>query len=404
MGLKAGFGRLATLGEVFDILYSHLPSLGVEEVELSEALHRVNALDVICEIDVPHFRKSGMDGFAVRAEDTFPATDAVPVSCRVTEAVWPGMLAKTKVEQGTCIEIGTGAPLPEGADAVVMVEYTEAAAADEVLIRKPVAPRENIIEIGSDLASGAIALSARTLLEPRHLGVLAACGHSGVSVVVKPKIALFSTGPELVEAGGAIAAGRIFDINTHTLKGALQMDGAHVLDLGIVADDWAALADALEKGLAEADLVMLSGGSSLGGGDLVTEVFEKVGTMLVHGAAVKPGKPVVLGVAGEKLMIGLPGYPMSALSDYYIFVQPFLRRAMGLGSVPLRTSAILSRKHPSTVGRYEFLPVRLEEGQAIPINKGSSSISAMAEADGFVEIDENTEVVEKGQSVEVRLF
>lgn len=425
--LKPGFGRLATLGEMFDILYSHLPTLSVETIPITEALHRVVAKDVVAEIDVPHFPKAAMDGYAVRASDTFGATDGVPKVLEIIGSVVPSQIAEAPVEEGMCIEIGTGAPLPDGADAVVMVEYTEPGEDEsKVRIRKGVAPRENIVEVGSDLSASSTVVKKGTLLEPRHLGVLAAAGVFKVEVFRKPKVALFSTGPEIIEAGGSLEPGRIFDINTHTLRGALVADGCEVIELGIVPDETEALDQALARSLGEGDLVLLSGGSSLGGGDLVGEALERAGKLLIHGVAVKPGKPVVLGVARvpsvhegnasdggppigtgsdiEKVMIGLPGYPMSALSDYYIFVQPYLRRAMGMTSNPAFVEATLARKHPSTVGRYEFLPVRLEGDNAHPVTKGSSAISAMADADGFVEIDEATEVVEKGERVRVRLF
>lgn len=409
MTLKPGFGRLATLGEVFDILYARLPSLEPEVVSLDMALHRVAALDVVAEIDVPHFAKAAMDGYAVSAEETFGASDGSVKELRVAGSAGPGQLLSEALVAGTCIEIGTGAPLPDGADAVVMVEYTEPSTREGyVSVRKGVAPRENVVEIASDLAAGSVVVAAKTLIEPRHLGALAAAGVSKVEVLRRPRVALFSTGPELVEPGASLEPGRIFDINSYTLRGALSADGCEVVSFGIVPDEPAALDAAITDGLEAADLLLLSGGSSLGGGDLVGDAFNRVGRMLLHGVAVKPGKPVVLGIAGiggsEKVMIGLPGYPMSALSDYYIFVQPYLMRAMGLNTRPGSVEARLSRKHPSTVGRYEFLPVRLEGDRAIPLTKGSSSISALAQADGFVEIDENTEVVEEGAPVRVRLF
>lgn len=414
-GLKPGFGRLATLGDVFDILHAHLPSLGTETVSLDHALHRVLAADVVAGIDVPHFAKVSMDGYAVRAEDTYGAGDETPKALRVIGSAVPGWIPDRSVEPGTCVEIATGAPLPGGADAVVMVEYTEPGdRPDVVQVRRGVAPRDNVIDSASDIAAGTVVLRARTLLEPRHLGVLAAIGAAQVRVVRRPRVALFSTGPELVESGGRLEAGRIFDINNHTLRAALLAAGCEATVLGIVPDDAADLDAAIERGLREADAVMLSGGSSLGGGDLVGDAFRRAGTLLLHGIAVKPGKPVVLGIGRgpdletgtevEKMMIGLPGNPMSALSDFYIFVQPFLRRALGLQSRPSFVGAALARKHASTVGRYEFLPVRLDGDEAVPITKGSSSISAMATADGFVEIDENVEVVERGERVRVRLF
>lgn len=413
-GLKPGFGRLATLGEVFDLLYAHLPALGVETVPLVGALHRVLAEDVAAGIDVPHFPKAAMDGYAVRAENTFAATDGSPKVLSVIDSVMPGETSKRRLEPGTCVEIGTGAPLPEGSDGVVMVEYTEPDEGGRVRIRKGIAPRENVVEVGSDVAAGAVVLMAGTLLEPRHLGVLAAVGAFEARVLRRPRVALFSTGPEIIAAGGSLEPGRIFDVNTHTLGGALAADGCEVIDLGIVPDEPRALDRAVAESLRRADLLLLSGGSSLGGGDLVGDAFARAGQMILHGVAVKPGKPVVLGVGQgpsldghgevEKMLIGLPGYPMSALSDYYIFVRPYLRRAMRVGSEPVFVDATLARKHPSTVGRYEFLPVRLEGDRAIPLTKGSSSISALADADGYVEIDENTEVVGEGARVRVRLF
>jgi molybdopterin molybdotransferase len=411
VSLKAGFGRLATMGEAFDILFSNVPELDKQKVEIENALHRVLAADTLSEIDVPHFVKAAMDGYAVSAEDTFGASDSKPLALDVVGSVMPGENSKRPLTRGECIEIGTGAPLPEGADAVVMVEYTEPNTGG-VSIRKSVAPRENVIEIGSDLQKGSPVLRPGTVLEPRHLGVLAAAGISTVEVLARPRVALFSTGPEIASPGRELKQGQIYDVNSHTLHGALTTDGCDVVDLGVVPDVADALEAAITRGLDEADFVLLSGGSSLGGGDLVGEIIEKVGRLLLHGVAVKPGKPLVVGLARspsqskgkEKLVIGLPGYPMSALSDYYIFVQALLRKAMGLSASPRFIEAALGRKHPSTVGRYEFLPVRLEGDEAIPIVKGSSAISALAEADGFIEIDENTEVLPQGERVKVRLF
>ncbi|MGH2810425.1 MAG: molybdopterin-binding protein, partial [Actinomycetota bacterium] len=212
-----------------------------------------------------------------------------------------------------------------------------------------------------------------------------------------------------VASGEDLSPGRIYDINGHTLAAALVADGCETIDLGLVPDDLEALLDAARRGVEEADLLLLSGGSSLGGGDLVVETFEKLGKLLLHGVAVKPGKPLVLATATDsegraKMMIGLPGYPMSALSDYLIFVRPYLRKAAGAAALSRWTDATLARKHFSVVGRYEFLPVGLEDNLAHPLTGGSSSISALARADGFVEVDENTEVLEEGSRVRVQLL
>lgn len=405
--LKPGFGRLATMGEALDVLFAHLPQLACEEVDLDQTLGRVLAVDVNSAIDVPHFVRAAMDGYAVVAADTFGAKDSMPIPLDVTEAVTPGRPSTERAGDGRCIEISTGAALPDGADAVVMVENTDAAG-ENVLIRKPVSPGENTIGVGSDIRKGDRVLRAGTVLEPRHLGALAAIGMRTAQVFAKPRVTLFSTGPELLADGAVLSEGKVFDINSSTLRAALISDGCVVTTLGVVADDLDALVDALRQAAAESDLVILSGGSSLGRGDLVAEAFSAVGSVLIHGVAVKPGKPLVLGVGGteghQRMMIGLPGYPMSALSDYYVFIRPYLKRAMKVTSPDRFVGATLSRKHPSAIGRYEFLPVKLEGGQAMPIGKGSSSITALSEADGFIEIEENVEVLEAGAQVSVHLF
>jgi len=396
------------MGEALDVLFAHLPKLGREEVPLDRALGRVLAADVTSAIDVPHFVKASMDGYAVAASDTFGAKDSGPISLHVADVVTPGERGVESVGGGRCVEISTGAAIPRGANAVVMVENTDPAD-DDVLVRRPVSPGENTIGVGSDISEGNQVLSAGTVLEPRHLGVLAAIGSRSAQVFVKPRVALFSTGPELIAGDSALTEGKIFDINSFTLGAALISDGCDVNRLGLVADDLVTLIAVLRSALAESDLVILSGGSSLGRGDLVAEAFTAMGSLLIHGVAVKPGKPLAVGVASidqgpERVMIGLPGYPMSALSDYYVFVRPYLKRAMQVTSIDRFVGATLSRKHPSAIGRYEFLPVKLQGRKAVPIGKGSSSITALSEADGFIEIDENVEVLEAGASVSVRLF
>lgn len=414
MGLKPGFGRLAALGEALEVLMGHLPALASETVELRDALDRVLAEPIEAPIDVPHFAKAAMDGYAVLAGETFGASDASPKRLTVAGALSPGARQELRVRSGHCVEISTGAPMPEGADAVVMVEYTEPAEKNRVTIRKGVGPGDNVIKPASDIRKGEQVLDSGIFLKPPQIGVLAAMGLQRVQVVSRPLVGLFSTGPELKPPGQDLGPGEIYDINVHTLRAALAADGFDVFEVPTVPDELEPLKAAIGMCLERSDLVLLSGGSSLGGSDLVVEAFAAAGKVLIHGVAVKPGKPLVIGAAEgpardgsgrvEKLMIGLPGYPMSALSDYYVFVQPWLRRAMGARSEARFTDAILARKHPSVLGRYEFLPVVLENGQAHPITRGSSSISALASADGFVEVHENIEVLEQGRPVRVRMF
>lgn len=408
--MKPGFGRLASFAEARAVLDSLSLEPKSEPVPIDSLLGRVLAEDVVSSIDVPHFRKASMDGYAVMSEDTLGASDGSVKTFRIAGNVDMGRAPQIEVGPGSCAEIGTGAPLPPGADAVVMVEVTEPAGSGEVAIRKPVHPGENVIEVGSDIRAGSVVLKSGTVLEPRHIGVIAAIGAGEASVFTRPKVALISTGPELTPVGGTIAAGRIFDINTHTLKQACKADGCSVIEMPIAADDRATLKEAVVEATRVADVVLVSGGSSLGGGDLVGETFAAIGEVLIQGVAVKPGKPLIIAKVVARasdprmVLIGLPGYPMSALSDYYIFLSPFLRRAGGLPATTRTVSATLARKHPSTVGRYEFLPVTLDGTEAHPLTKSSSAITPLAQADGFIEIEENTEVLEMGATVTVRLF
>ncbi|MGI8425685.1 MAG: molybdopterin-binding protein [Actinomycetota bacterium] len=417
-GLKPGFGRLATVAEALDVLHAHRPVMGAETVKLEEALHRVLSRDVVSEIDVPQFHRAAMDGYAVRAVDTFGAGDGAPKTLQVVGALSPGSVWSGVVTQGTCLEIGTGSVMPEGADAVVMVEYTEPAGPSQVgvrqvRVRKGAVPGGNVIDPASDIQKGDVVLGAGALIGPSQLGALAAIGRPSVEVATRPRVALLSTGPELVEPGRSLGPGQIYDINSYTLRAALVADGFLISDTGSVPDQADPLKAAIRAGLAESDVVVVSGGSSLGGSDLVVEVFESLGRVLIHGVAVKPGKPLVVAVSdvdgdheegAGKLMIGLPGYPMSALCDYYVFVRPCLRAAQGRISRGRFTDVTLARKHASVLGRYEFVPVRLDGGRAHPLTKGSSSITALAAADGFIEVHENTEVLDEGESVRVALL
>lgn len=400
---KAGFGKLMALTEAKELALANTPELGTESIPVSEALGRVLAGPVTVGIDVPHFAKAAMDGFAVRAQDTFGASETSPLRLRVVGHVTPGVILERALSPGECIEISTGAPMPRGSDATLMVENTEAEG-EEILVYKTVAPGQNFIKPGSDIAAGSKLFGAGEELRPRHLGVLVAAGLGEVEVSRLPHVILMSTGDEILGPGEPLAPGRIYNINSTTLGESLRAFGCRVTDVGVVRDKAGAVKKAISKALEDADIVMLSGGSSLGRGDFVPEIMSELGELVFHGIAVKPGKPTALAVAGAKLILGMPGYPTSALSNYYIIVEPILEKMTGRKVRKNYTSAKMERKVLSTIGRYQFLPVKLEEGTAVPVMRGSSSITSMAIADGFVEIEENVEVVEKGATVTVRLF
>jgi molybdopterin molybdotransferase len=319
----------------------------------------------------------------------------------------PGMSSAKTVKPGNCIEIATGAPLPHGADSVLMVEYTEAKG-DKLIIYKSVAPGENVVKIGSDIEKGTSVLKQGTRLNAMRTGVLASIGISSVPVRKKPIVGVMSSGNEVVSLGEPLGEGTIYNINSRTITDALLEEGCEVVDLGIARDRREELETKISEGMARCDFLLVSGGSSLGSEDLMKEVVSELGKLLIHGIAVKPGKPTVIARIKGKLMIGLPGYPTSALSNFHILVLPVLDKMTGVRREERVVEAILARKIVSSIGRYEFLPVKVEEKQgqrsAIPVLRGSSAITTLATADGFVEILENTEIIKKNEMVRVKLF
>ncbi|MFH0867898.1 MAG: molybdenum cofactor synthesis domain-containing protein, partial [Candidatus Woesearchaeota archaeon] len=254
-----------------------------------------------------------------------------------------------------------------------------------------------------DIKQGSVIAKKGSIINPRIIGAVASQGTKEIKVKKKPFIAYFSTGNEIIKSGENLENGKVYDINSKTIIAAIKQNNCDVLDLGIVEDNLELIKKAIEKGL-EADFVLLSGGSSLGGEDFMVEAVNELGDVVIHGIAVKPGKPVLVGKIKDKLILGLPGYPTSALSNFYILVVPIIQKMIGISPEIKTLEAKLSRKIVSTVGRYEFMAVKLENNEAIPVMKGSSSITTLAEADGFIEIDENTEVLEKGSIVTIRLF
>jgi molybdopterin molybdotransferase len=404
---KEGFGGLVSLSEALETLRAMAAPVGNEKVELDNALGRVLAEDIVSEISVPHFRKSAMDGFAVIASDTFGAGNTGPLKLTVVDSAMPGMASAREVKQGECIEIATGAPLPQGADSVLMVEYTEAKG-EKLTVYKSVAPGENVVEIGSDMKKGTRVLKEGTRLNSMRTGVLASLGISSVSIRKRPVVGVLSSGNEVVSIGEPLSEGTIYNINSRTITDALLEQGCEVVDFGIARDRREELKSAISKGMEKCDFLLVSGGSSLGSEDLMKEVVSELGELLIHGIAVKPGKPTVVARIEGKLMIGLPGYPTSALSNFHILVLPVLDKMTGMRREERIVEANLTRKIVSSIGRYEFLPVKVEEKQgerlAVPVLRGSSAITTLATADGFVEISENTEVLKKDETVRVKLF
>jgi len=377
----------------------------VEQIDLTAAAGRVLAEAQVAPADVPPFTRAAMDGYAVRAADTFGAGRFEPRVLRCVERVYTGALPTRTVSEGDCIEIATGAPMPDGADAVVMVEETERVEdASDVRVFTPVYPRQNVGRRGADITAGTTLLAPGTLLTPARIGALAAMGVTRLAVFAKPSVAILSTGNEIVEAGRPLEPGQIYDINRYTLSAIAEAHGASAVALPAAADTLEALSAAVDSALSH-DLVVFSGGSSVGERDLILDVLNARGEVVFHGVAVKPGKPTVLGRVEGKPVLGMPGYPTSCLSNGYMLLVPMLRRMARLPSYqPEIVRVPLARRVVSTTGRHQFYTVRIEDGVAVPAFKASGDITSMALADGYIDIPAQVDIVEAGEMVDVKLF
>jgi molybdenum cofactor synthesis domain-containing protein len=374
-----------------------------ERVRLVDANGRAAAAAIISTQDVPPFSRAGMDGYAVRAEDTFGASRYEPRTLRVIEKVYTGNVPARAVEPGTAIEIATGAPMPQGADAIVMVEETEKAG-DDVRIQTPVYPRQNVGRQGADITVGQTVLSSGDVFNPSRIGALAALGIADVEVYQKPTVAILSTGNEIVDPGQELKPGQIYDINKFTLSTIIAEHGGIPMPFATAQDT----VDALERAIdaaAACDVVVFSGGSSVGERDLILDVIGRKGEIVFHGIAVKPGKPTVFGTINGKPMFGMPGYPTSCLSNAYMLLVPALREMARLKPRHIATVTVpLGQRIVSTTGRHQFYTVRIVDGQAMPAFKASGDITSMSQADGYIEIPAQTDIVEKGETVTVTLF
>jgi molybdenum cofactor synthesis domain-containing protein len=377
----------------------------VERVPLSEADGRVLAEPVAAPADVPSFDRAAMDGYAVRADDTVAASHQAPVVLRVVAKAFTGAIPSAAVESGTCVQIATGAPVPRGADAVVMVEETEPAPPGGVRVLAPAHPGRHVSPRAGDIAAGATVVAAGAVLTPSRVGAIAATGAAVVTVHAKPRVAILSTGSEIVRPGAPLAPGHVYDINGVTLGAIVRAHGGIPVPFASVADDPGAIADALERAAASSDLLVVSGGSSVGEKDLVVGLLQGLGEVRFHGIAVKPGKPTAFGFIGRTAVLGMPGNPASCLSNGYLLLLPALRQMARLPAhQPRVVRAPLARRVQSVAGRHQFYTVRLENGSAVPAFKGSGDITSMSQADGFFEIPAHREVVDAGDLVDVTLF
>lgn len=385
------------------------PISRTERVGLLEATGRVLAEPVVAAMDVPPFPRAAMDGYAVIAEDTFGAGNFNPVRLRLIEVIHAADIARREVARGTCIQVATGAPIPAGADAVVQVEDTElegdGSTSGTIKIYKPVYPRQNVSPRGEDIQAGGEILAAGTRMDPSKIGVLAALGITQVPVFARPTVAVIPSGNEIVRPGDPLEPGKIYDINSYTLSALIQEQGGIPALFPVMRDTLEDVQRTLTEGLA-CDLVVVTGGSSVGERDVMLEAVERAGEVKFHGIAVKPGKPTLCGVIQGKLILGMPGYPTSCLTNGYGLLIPVLRKLARLpqsaGGGPMELP--MSRRYTSTIGRHQYLPVRVENGEVVPAFKESGAITSMADAEGYIEIPAHVDLVEKGERVLVKFF
>ncbi len=398
------FGALLSFEEAKKVVEANIKPINrVETVNIDDAVGRVLAKDIVATLSTPPFNRAAMDGYAVKAKDTFDSGQFSPVVLELVGEIHAGGTPEKRVNAGQCIQIATGAMMPGGADAVVMVEDTEAEDG-RVKVFKPVYPKANVGKKGEDIKEGELVLNQGSVLDAGKVGVLASQGMSRIKVYEKPEVAILPSGEEVVEIGKKLGQGQVYDINSHTVASVVKENGGVPNRLGIVGDNREEIKSKITEAL-KSDLVVISGGSSVGERDLLVGVIQGWGEVLFHGIQVKPGKPTIFAIIEGKPFFGMPGYPTSCLINAYLFLLPVIRK---MAHLPPRrgetVEAKLGRRVPGNVGRRQFLTVKVENGEAIPVFKESGAITSIARADGYIEIAENIDLLEKGEPVIVTLF
>lgn len=393
-----------------EMVLSSVKQLEPETVPFDSASGRVLAEDIVSGVDVPPFDRSAVDGYAVRASDTFGVTQTRPKKLRMMGAVKMGSVPKLRVGRGQAVKLMTGAQIPKGADAVVMVELTKADGKN-LMIFAPVTPGKNVSARGEDVRAGEMVLKRGHQLRPHDIGMLSSIGHLKARVFRRPRVAVIATGPELKRPGTRLKHAQVTDINSYSLAAGAVSCGGVADRLGIVPDEPRALRRVLQKALGRCDMALISGGSAVGEHDIAPDLVAEQGRVLFHGVALRPGGPSAFGVVKDKPVFCLAGFPVASLVAFDVLVRPALWKMQGLpadwGS--LRIKAMLTRKIASSLGRADVVRVRVwsEDGKlmAEPIRvTGSSILSSMTRADGFVIVPEDVEGLDAGKEVEVELY
>lgn len=408
------FFKVVTPEEARRLLLDTHP-VEMEKIRTTQARGRVVAEDLYSRVDLPHFHRAAMDGYAVKAQDTFGASTSLPAYLKLVGTVEMGKEVTRTLGKGEAMRISTGGMLPPESDGVVMVEYTEEVANQMVEVQRGVSPWQNTIQIGDDIKKGELVFRRGRRLRAHDLGALTGIGISTLTVHRKPRVALISTGDEIIEADEEPLPGQVRNINQHSLAGLIAECGAELQDLGVFRDHKDTLSQALEKALESADLVLLSGGSSVGVRDIALEAIFSLrdAGVIFHGISVSPGKPTIFAKAAGKPLLGLPGYPVSALVIFDLFAAPLIRKLGGEDATTSSqfqktTRAVLKTNIASQTGREDYVRVSLTRingtlyAEALPSKSGA--IFTLVKADGMVKIDLNQEGIEQGEEVEVILF
>jgi molybdopterin molybdotransferase len=379
------------------------PLKSTEKAGIEECLGRVLSQNIIATLSHPPFNRAAMDGYAVRARDTFGASRSEHRVFHILGTEHAGDVSSRRVGANQCLKIATGARMPGGADAVIMVEDAEQEG-ENIRVSRPVYPKANVSDKGEDIKKGEVILEEGNVLDAAKIGVLASQGMRDIEVYMKPRIAVLPTGEEIAEVGGKLAPGQIYDINSHTISALVRENGGVPFMPGIVPDNLESLKSTISR-VGDCDIIVLSGGSSVGERDLLIQVLTDMGEVLFHGVQIKPGKPTVFAMVNGKPVFGMPGYPTSCLLNAYLFLAPAIRK---MAHLPPRSErklkGRLGKAVSGSVGRRQFLTVRMDGDTVIPAFKESGAITSMSQAEGYIEIAQNIDLLEKGEEVEVTLF
>lgn len=402
------FRELISFEKALEIILNSVKKIEeVETIPIETSVGRVLAEDVIAEINIPPFSRAAEDGYAVVAEDTYNASINSPVKLKVIGRIDVGEKPSCNIYSGVCVEIATGAPIPPGANAVIRFEETERVG-DTVLINSPVYPGRSIAPEGEDIKIGERILLNGQILTPPRVGVLASLGRRFVRVYRRPKVAIISTGNEIVRPGELLPYGKVYDVNSYTLGALVAESGGLPVIFEIIEDDVEKMRSTLKVAL-ECDFIVFSGASSVGTRDILIEVISEVGEIKFHGVQIKPGKPCWFAIVENKPVLGLPGFPTSCLSNAYLFLKPAIEKMSNRKiREPKKIRAILGKRISATLGRTTFLTVKIEKEDgkivAYPTFKTSGAITSLANADGYIVIPPNVDVLEKNEEVDVFLI